>query len=392
MHLAGVPLVEPGRAATAAMSRGRRPGPPPANGSRRCPRPDRGRSGVGEDPHEPARPQDRTAPAAAAHRASGPYRPPVGVDLVGVALGRRTTWVRCGVPSSTSPISSGASARSGRTTCTASTPRVAADQPDGWVPREAGRAADPGRQDGSQQHLVVGRVTTNPPVAVEAGTRLAQVSTAARADQPESAMTGDREQRSSAGVAACGRRRPPRTGGAACDRSGTRHRCVPASGGGLTVHMVPDVFRVLRDVLPVPAAIDAARSTVHRGLRRDLHVIALRGAAGLLLALLVDRGSGRFGHAARVATGIVRCRFDRRRGERLGGVGQQCCRIVWRRLVRVDLRVGLGQRGDHAVSQPARPTQRQCVSSGREEPRALANAPHGSAGPVRDCPGRRGAG
>jgi hypothetical protein len=48
--------------------------------------------------------------------------------------------------------------------------------------------------------------------------------------------------------------------------------------------------------------------------------------------------SGRLRHAARVAAGVVRCRFYRRGWERLRCVGEQLCRIVWHRLRRVDLR------------------------------------------------------
>jgi hypothetical protein len=40
------------------------------------------------------------------------------------------------------------------------------------------------------------------------------------------------------------------------------------------------------------------------------------------------RGSGGLGHTPWVATGIVRCRFDPRRWERLGCVGEQLGRIV----------------------------------------------------------------
>ncbi|GGY99850.1 ABC transporter permease [Streptomyces nitrosporeus] len=66
---------------------------------------------------------------------------------------------------------------------------------------------------------------------------------------------------------------------------------VPASGGGLSVYMVPDVFRTLQDVLPLPAAVDAVRTLVYfdgHGLGRDLLTIALWGAAGLVLHFVVD--------------------------------------------------------------------------------------------------------
>ncbi|MCZ2825865.1 MULTISPECIES: ABC transporter permease [unclassified Modestobacter] len=67
---------------------------------------------------------------------------------------------------------------------------------------------------------------------------------------------------------------------------------VPASGGGLSLYMVPEVFRGLSEVLPLPAAVDAARSLVYfdgAGVGRDLLVIAVWGVIGLLLNLVVDR-------------------------------------------------------------------------------------------------------
>ena len=68
----------------------------------------------------------------------------------------------------------------------------------------------------------------------------------------------------------------------------------------------------------------------------------------------VRPGSSGFGHASRVATGIVRCRFDRCGRKRLGCVREQLGRIVGHRLVRVDLPIRFGQRVNHAMSQPAR--------------------------------------
>ncbi|MFF0110435.1 ABC transporter permease [Streptomyces hirsutus] len=66
---------------------------------------------------------------------------------------------------------------------------------------------------------------------------------------------------------------------------------VPASGGGMSVYMVPDLFRTLQDVLPLPAAVDTARSLVYfdgHGIGRNLLTIAIWGAAGLVLQFLVD--------------------------------------------------------------------------------------------------------
>ncbi|WP_206515902.1 ABC transporter permease [Nocardioides pantholopis] len=65
---------------------------------------------------------------------------------------------------------------------------------------------------------------------------------------------------------------------------------VPASGGGLSIYMVPEFFRPLADILPLPAAVDIARSVVYldgTGVGSDLLVLAVWGVAGLLLNLLV---------------------------------------------------------------------------------------------------------
>ena len=68
---------------------------------------------------------------------------------------------------------------------------------------------------------------------------------------------------------------------------------VPASGGGLSVYMVPEMFRPLAEVLPLPAAVDIARSLVYldgTGVGTNLLVIAIWGAVGLALNfLVVDR-------------------------------------------------------------------------------------------------------
>ncbi|MFF4875163.1 ABC transporter permease [Micromonospora sp. NPDC000668] len=66
---------------------------------------------------------------------------------------------------------------------------------------------------------------------------------------------------------------------------------VPASGGGLSVYMVPELFRHLQDILPLPAAVDTARSLIYfdgNGVGRNLLVIAIWGVIGLALNLVVD--------------------------------------------------------------------------------------------------------
>ncbi|MEW2111841.1 hypothetical protein [Streptomyces albidoflavus] len=92
------------------------------------------------------------------------------------------------------------------------------------------------------------------------------------------------------------------------DRAG--HDRADAAGGaglrrcGLPVSMVPDVFRTLQDVLPLPAAVDLARSLVYfdaTGLGGNLLTIAAWGGAGLVLNLLADLW---LAHRARQGKGI----------------------------------------------------------------------------------------
>ncbi len=68
---------------------------------------------------------------------------------------------------------------------------------------------------------------------------------------------------------------------------------VPASGGGLSIYMVPEVFRDLASWLPLPAATDAVRSVLYFdsvGLGRDLAVLLAWGVGGILLnVFVVDR-------------------------------------------------------------------------------------------------------
>ena len=66
---------------------------------------------------------------------------------------------------------------------------------------------------------------------------------------------------------------------------------VPASGGGMSIYMVPDLFRALQDFLPLPAAVDTVRSLVYfdgHGVGRNLLTVAVWGASGLLLHFAVD--------------------------------------------------------------------------------------------------------
>ncbi|MET7704879.1 ABC transporter permease [Micromonospora sp. NPDC005413] len=66
---------------------------------------------------------------------------------------------------------------------------------------------------------------------------------------------------------------------------------VPASGGGLSVYMVPEFFQSLKGILPLPAAVDTARALTYfdrSGVGRNLLTIAIWAGAGLLLNLAVD--------------------------------------------------------------------------------------------------------
>ncbi len=64
---------------------------------------------------------------------------------------------------------------------------------------------------------------------------------------------------------------------------------VPASGGGLSLYMVPKIFSSLADVLPLPAAVDIARSVTYldgTGIGRNLLVLVIWGAVGLAINVL----------------------------------------------------------------------------------------------------------
>jgi hypothetical protein len=79
----------------------------------------------------------------------------------------------------------------------------------------------------------------------------------------------------------------------------------------------------------------------------------------------MDR-SGGLRHAARVAAGIVRCRFDRGGRQWLRCVGKQLARIVGHRRIWIDARVRFRQWGDHGRSQPGgAPSTDPLLTSGR---------------------------
>lgn len=67
---------------------------------------------------------------------------------------------------------------------------------------------------------------------------------------------------------------------------------VPASGGGLSLYMVPELFRTLHDVLPLPAAVHVVRSLAYlggTGVGGSLLVIGAWGAVALVVNLVLDR-------------------------------------------------------------------------------------------------------
>ncbi|MBZ3906269.1 ABC transporter permease [Streptomyces griseiscabiei] len=71
---------------------------------------------------------------------------------------------------------------------------------------------------------------------------------------------------------------------------------VPASGGAISLYMVPEVFRDLNNVLPLPAAVDVARAAVYfdgAGIGGHLATIVGWGAVCLLLNVVIDRWMAR---------------------------------------------------------------------------------------------------
>jgi hypothetical protein len=75
----------------------------------------------------------------------------------------------------------------------------------------------------------------------------------------------------------------------------------------------------------------------------------------------MDR-SGGLRHAARVAAGIVRCRFDRGGRQWLRCVGKQLARIVGNRRIWIDARDRFRQWVDHGMSQPARRAEYRSIA------------------------------
>jgi hypothetical protein len=66
---------------------------------------------------------------------------------------------------------------------------------------------------------------------------------------------------------------------------------IPASGGGISLYMVPEFFRDLNGILPLPAAVDIVRATVYfdgSGVAGHLGTIATWGIVCLLIHIGID--------------------------------------------------------------------------------------------------------
>jgi hypothetical protein len=66
---------------------------------------------------------------------------------------------------------------------------------------------------------------------------------------------------------------------------------IPASGGGVSLYMVPEFFRDLNGILPLPAAVDIVRATVYfdgSGVAGHLGTIAAWGIVCLLIHIGID--------------------------------------------------------------------------------------------------------
>ena len=66
---------------------------------------------------------------------------------------------------------------------------------------------------------------------------------------------------------------------------------VPASGGGLSVYMEPAMFRVLHEILPMPAGVEAVRSILYFGgdtVAHHLLTFGIWGVGSLVLLAIID--------------------------------------------------------------------------------------------------------
>ena len=67
---------------------------------------------------------------------------------------------------------------------------------------------------------------------------------------------------------------------------------IPASGGGLSIYLEPEVFRVLHEILPMPAGVESVRSILYFGgdtVWSHLLTFGVWGAVSLVLVTIIDR-------------------------------------------------------------------------------------------------------
>ena len=67
---------------------------------------------------------------------------------------------------------------------------------------------------------------------------------------------------------------------------------IPAGGAAMSVFMEPEIFRVLHDVLPMPAAVEAIRSILYFGgdtVGKHLLTLLIWGGVSLVAVLVIDR-------------------------------------------------------------------------------------------------------
>lgn len=66
---------------------------------------------------------------------------------------------------------------------------------------------------------------------------------------------------------------------------------VPASGGGVSVYMIPELFRALHAVLPMPAAVESARAVLYfdgTGVGGHLVTFLIWGVVGIVGAAAIE--------------------------------------------------------------------------------------------------------
>ncbi|WP_280507569.1 hypothetical protein [Nocardia flavorosea] len=76
---------------------------------------------------------------------------------------------------------------------------------------------------------------------------------------------------------------------------------VPASNGAMSIYMEPEMFRVLHEVLPTPAAVESVRSILYFDadtVGTHLTTFAVWGVISLVVVILIDRSRPRRPDAA----------------------------------------------------------------------------------------------